>query len=331
MSEKLYYKAIAEAMMEEMQRDSEVIYVGEDVGVFGGALAKAPELYQTFGPNRVIDTPLCENGIVSFCVGAALAGKRPVAELMFADFAALAFDPIVNGAAKQRYLTGGQKSVPLVIRTGQGVGTQCGPQHTQCIEAWFMNTPGLKVAVPSTPYDVKGLLKYAIRNDDPVLFLEARMSYYTLKEEIPEEDYVIPFGEARIAREGTDVTIVAWHKLLHDSMKAAVELEKEGISVEIIDPRTLVPFDKETVIESIKKTGKLIIAHEAPKRGGAAGEISAIMAEEAFEYLERPIMRVAGDDLILPTGITEFELVPDEKDVIKAVKEMVKESKLNAV
>lgn len=317
-----YAKAISEAIAEEMERDGSVFLMGEDVA--NGTFMNSPEL-QKYVPDRVIDSPLAENLIATFGIGAAMSGMRPVLDFMFADLMTLAFEPIVNVAAKERYMSGGNTKIPVVFKAGHGVGLQIGSVHSQSVESWFMNVPGLKIVVPSTPYDVKGLLKTAIRDDDPVVFLEARMAYYRVKGEVPEEEYTIPFGLARVAREGTDVTIVAWQKSYHDSMAAAEELLiEEGISVEIIDPRTLVPLDKSTIIDSIKKTGRAIIAHEAPKRGGAGGEISAIISEEAAHYLKAPIMRVAGANVPIPFGVTELELVPDKEDIKKAVIEIMK-------
>jgi acetoin:2,6-dichlorophenolindophenol oxidoreductase subunit beta len=321
-----YAKAVIEALMEEMEQNEDVIYLGEDM-TFGGCLSKMPELQKTFGPERVIDTPISEHGFTNLGLGAAMGGLRPVIELQFADFASLVFDPIVNIAAKERFMSGGQVKTPAVIRTAQGVGIQCGSNHSQCIESWFMNVPGIKIAVPSTPYAVKGLMKTAIREDDPVLFIEHRLSYYTVKGEVPKEEYTIPFGKAAIAREGTDVTIVAWQKTYHDSIAAAEELEREhGISVEIIDPRTLIPFDKETVLHSVRKTGRAIVAHEAPLRGGPGGEISAIITEEAFDSLKAPVIRVGGLNVPVPFGKIEFEIVPDKEKIKKAVLNLVLKS-----
>ncbi|MGG4198487.1 alpha-ketoacid dehydrogenase subunit beta [Peribacillus frigoritolerans] len=319
-----YAKAVIEALMEEMAQNEDVIYLGEDM-TFGGCLSKMPELQKTYGRERVIDTPISEHGFTNLGLGAAMAGLRPVIELQFADFAALTFDPIVNIAAKERFMSGGRVKTPAVIRTAQGVGIQCGSNHSQIVESWFINVPGIKIAVPSTPYDIKGLMKTAIRDDDPILFLEHRLSYYTVKGEVPEEEYRIPFGQANVARVGTDVTIVAWQKTYHDSMAAAEELASEhGINVEIIDPRTLVPFDKETVLQSIRKTGRAIVAHEAPLRGGPGGEISAIITEKAFDFLKAPVIRVGGENVPIPFGKIEFEIVPDKEKIKKAVLELVK-------
>jgi len=319
-----YAKAVIEALFEEMNRDENVIYIGEDM-TFGGCLAKMPELQRTFGRDRVIDTPICEHGFTNLGLGAAMGGLRPIIELQFADFTALTFDPIVNIAAKERFMSGGNVIVPAVIRTAQGVGIQCGSNHSQIVESWFANVPGIKIAVPSTPYDVKGLMKTAIRDDDPVLLLEHRLSYYSVKGEVPEEEYAIPFGQARIGREGTDITIVAWQKAYHDSMSAAQELWTEyGISVEVIDPRTLVPLDKAAIINSVKKTGRAIVAHEAPERFGPGGEISAIITENAFSYLKEPVMRVGGANVPIPFGMVEFEVVVNKEKIKQAVIQIMK-------
>ncbi|MFZ5974243.1 MAG: alpha-ketoacid dehydrogenase subunit beta [Bacillota bacterium] len=315
-------QAVNEAQMEEMERDSRVFLIGLDVGRMGGVLGQSMGLYDKFGPERVIDAPICESGYTGFSLGAAMAGKRPIVEMQFADFAILAVDPIGNGG-KQRYCSGGQLSIPMVIRAPQGAGMGAAATHSQCIEAWFMNFPGIKIAIPSTPYDAKGLLKTAIRDNDPVLFLEHK-AMYGIKGPVPEEEYTIPLGEAKIVREGKDVTIIAIQGMVYQAMEAAEELAKEGIDAEIVDPRTLIPLDKKAIGKSVQKTGRVVIAHEAPRRGGVGGEISAVISELYFDSLKAPIMRVGAANCPLPFGMPEQYCLPNKGHVISAVKELTK-------
>lgn len=322
MREITFGQAIIEAQMEEMQRDNNVFLIGLDVGKMGGVLGQDQGLYEKFGSTRVIDAPICESGYANFALGAAMAGKRPIVEMQFADFAVLAVDPIGNGA-KQRYCSGGNISIPMVVRAPQGAGLGAAATHSQCIEGWFMNFPGLKIVIPSTPYDAKGLLKTAIRDNDPVLFIEHK-AMYGVKGMVPEEEYTIPLGEAKVVREGTDVTIIAIQAMVYQSMEAAAELSKEGISVEIIDPRSLIPLDKKAIGKSVKKTGRVIIAHEAPKRGGVGSEICAVITENFFNELKAPIIRIGAKNIPLPFGMPEQYCLPNKSHIIKAVKDLLK-------
>ena len=323
MKELRFIRAITEALHEEMARDEKVCIIGEDVGAGGGAFSATRGLLQEFGEKRVIDTPISESGFVGMSLGMAITGLRPVVEVMFMDFLTTCMDPIVNGIAKARYMSGGQFKVPLTIRTPEGAGGNAGPQHSQCLETWFAHVPGLKVVLPSTPYDAKGLLKSSIRDDNPVLFLEHKY-LYAMMGEIPEKDYTIPLGEADIKREGDDVTVLATGRMVHEALKAADELAADDISVEIIDPRTINPFDKETLLNSLKKTGRLVIAHEAVRSFGFGAEIAATVIEEAFDYLDAFIMRVgvAFSPIPFSKPMEQFCL-PWAKDVVKAVKQIV--------
>jgi len=324
MREISYRDALREALREEMQRDPTVFLLGEDIGRYwGGAFKVTKGLAEEFGDERVRDTPISESAIIGAAVGAAITGMRPVAEIMFGDLTTLAMDQIVNQAAKIRYMFGGQAKVPLVIRTPFGGGVNIAAHHSQCLEALFMHVPGLQVAVPSTPYDAKGLLKTAIRNDNPVIFCEHKL-LYPITGPVPDEEYTLPFGVADIKREGNDVTVVATLYMVHKALKAAEELEKDGISVEIVDPRTLVPLDKETIINSVKKTGRVVIVTEDCKTAGVSAEIAAVIAEEALDYLDAPIKRVANPDVPIPfSPPLENFVIPDEKRIIEAVKEVV--------
>ena len=323
MKETRYIRAITEALREEMARDESVFIIGEDVGFGGGAFSATRGLLEEFGEKRVKDTPISENSFVGLALGAAIAGLRPVVEIMFMDFITVCMDQIVNQIAKVRYMFGGQVKVPLIIRTPAGAGGSAGPHHSQCLEAWFTHVPGLKVVMPSTAYDVKGLLKSSIRDDNPVLFIEHKR-LYALKEEIPEEEYTIPLGVADIKREGNDVTVVAIARMVFEAMTAADKLAAEGISIEIVDPRTLSPLDKETILNSVKKTERLVIVHEAVKTGGFGAEIAAIVAEEAMDYLDAPIKRVGAP--FTPVAFSkplEECYLPSSEGIIKAVKEVV--------
>jgi len=318
-----YREAIREAVIEEMDKDKSVFLIGEDIGVYGGAFRAYKGLLEKYGPERVINTPISEIGIIGAGVGAALTGQRPITEIMFIDFTTLAMDQIVNQAAKIRYMTGDSLNVPMVIRTQGGAGKGVAAQHSQSLEAWFYHTPGLKVVMPATSYDVKGLLKTAIRDDNPVVFLEHKM-IYLIKGEVPEEEYTIPFGEADIKREGSDITIVAYSNMLFKSLEAAKELEKEGISCEVVDPRTLVPLDIDTIIDSVKKTGRLVVVTEACKRGSVASDISAKVTEKAFDWLDAPVKIVAGLNTPIPYNSNlEQASIPHKKDIVAAVKDII--------
>jgi len=322
-------EALNEALREEMRRDENVFIMGEDLGpdavggTYGGIWPPTRGLCDEF-PERVIGTPISESVIVGAAVGAALLGMRPVVEIMFADFLTIAMDQIVNVAAKMRYNYGGKASVPLVIRAPFGAGTSMGLHHSQSPEAWFLNVPGLKIVMPSTPYDAKGLLKSSIRDNDPVIFFEQK-TMYELKGKVPTGEYTIPIGKADIKREGRDVTIVATGLMIHKAISAAERLEKEGISAEIVDPRTLLPLDEDTIIRSVKKTGRVVIVHEAPVTGGFGAEIAAVIAEKAIGYLDAPIIRVGAPFTPVPfSPPLEKFYMPDEEKIISAVLKITK-------
>lgn len=319
-----YRDALCEALREEMQRDKSVFLLGEDIGRYWeGAFKVTKGLAEEFGDERVRDTPISESAIIGTAVGAAITGMRPVAEIMFGDLTTLAMDQIANQAAKIHYMFGGQAKVPLVIRTPFGGGVNIAAHHSQSLEAWFMHVPGLFVAAPSTPYDAKGLLKEAIREDNPVVFCEHKL-LYPIEGEIPEEEYSVPFGVADVKREGRDVTIVATMFMVHKALEAGKTLEREGVNVEVVDPRTLVPLDKKAIVNSVKKTGRLIVVGEDCKTAGVTAEIAAVVAEEAIDYLDAPIKRVAEPDTPIPFSPSlEKYVIPDEKSIVKAVKEIV--------
>jgi len=318
-----YREAIREAVIEEMDRDPKVFLIGEDIGKYGGAFRAYKGLLEKYGPGRVINTPISEAAIVGAGIGAAVTGYRPISEIMFIDFTTLAMDQIVNQAAKIRYMTGDNLNVPLVIRTQGGAGRGVAAQHSQSLEAWFYHVPGLKVVMPATAYDVKGLLKTAVRDNNPVIFIEHKMIYLN-KGHVPEEEYLIPFGVADIKREGNDVTIFAYSNMVFKSLEAAAELEKEGISCEIIDPRTLVPLDEEALIRSVKKTGRLVIVSEACQRGSIASDICARINQKAFDYLDAPVKIVAGLNTPIPYNSTlEQACIPHKENIINVVKEIL--------
>ncbi|MCA0165755.1 MULTISPECIES: alpha-ketoacid dehydrogenase subunit beta [Bacillus] len=325
MREISYLEAVREAMSQEMRKNQDVFILGEDIGVYGGAFGVTRGMIEEFGPERVRNTPISEAAIAGGAVGSALTGMRPILELQFSDFITIAMDQLVNQAAKTRYMFGGKGKVPLVVRTPAGSGTGAAAQHSQSLEAWMAHIPGLKVVQPSTAYDAKGLLKAAMDDDNPVIFYEHKLLYKTIGE-VPEEQYSIPLGKADVKRSGKDVTIVATAIMVHKALEAAKELEAEGIDVEIIDPRTLVPLDEETIIESVKKTGKCIVVHEAVKRGGYGGEIASMIAEsEAFDYLDAPIKRLGGLAVPIPYNPTlEKAVIPQVPDIIEAAKELVR-------
>ncbi|WP_169056661.1 alpha-ketoacid dehydrogenase subunit beta [Bacillus pumilus] len=325
MREISYLEAVREAMSQEMRENQDVFILGEDIGVYGGAFGVTRGMIEEFGPERVRNTPISEAAIAGGAVGAALTGMRPILELQFSDFITIAMDQLVNQAAKTRYMFGGKGKVPLVVRTPAGSGTGAAAQHSQSLEAWMAHIPGLKVVHPSTAYDAKGLLKAAMDDDNPVIFYEHKLLYKTIGE-VPEEPYSIPLGKADVKRSGKDVTIVATAIMVHKALEAAKELEADGIDVEIIDPRTLVPLDEETIIESVKKTGKCIVVHEAVKRGGYGGEIASMIAEsEAFDYLDAPIKRLGGLAVPIPYNPTlEKAVIPQVPDIIEAAKELAR-------
>ncbi len=315
-------QAINNALVSEMKTDPNVFIMGEDVTI--GVFRITSGLVDQFGDKRVRDTPITESAIIGSAVGAAACGLRPVVEIMFVDFIGVAIDQLFNQAAKMKYMFGGKIKLPLVVRTTFGAGFASAAQHSQSLESWFMHIPGLKVAIPSTPYDAKGLLISAIRDDNPVVFLECK-TIYGVAGEVPEESYTIPFGQADIKREGTDVTVVATARMVHQSLAVAQKLEAEGISLEIVDPRTLSPLDEETILESVRKTNRLVIVHEEVKFAGSGAEIAAMVAEKAFDHLDAPIIRVGAPFTPVPfSPVLEKEFVPDEEKIIAAIKTVMK-------
>jgi 2-oxoisovalerate dehydrogenase E1 component beta subunit len=315
-------QAVNDALRIEMRRDSRIVVLGEDVGKFGGVFRATTGLYDEFGPDRVFDTPLSEAGIIGSAIGMALYGLRPVPEIQFADFIYPAYDQIVNELAKFRYRSGGQYPCPVVIRTPYGGGIRGGHYHSQSPEAYFVHTPGLKVVIPSNPYDAKGLLLSAMRGDDPVIFMEPKRVYRAAKGEVPEGDYTVPLGQAKVVREGSQLTVLCYGAMVHTCVEAAQMAEKDGFDPEIIDLRTLLPLDAETVLTSVRKTGRVVIAHEAPKTCGYGAELAALIAEKALMSLEAPINRVAGFDTPFPYTL-ENEYLPSPERVVLAVKQTV--------
>jgi len=313
--------ALNEALAQEMARDDSVFIMGEDIGATGGLFTVTKGLMDKFGEARVRDTPISEATFVGCGVGAAIAGMRPVVEIQIFDFVALTMDMLVNQAAKFRYMLGGGPTVPLVVRGPQGGGIRLAAQHSQSLEAWFTHVPGLVVVAPSTPYDAKGLLVASIREDNPVIFLETKLAYVGAGGPVPEQLYAIPIGKADIKREGADVTVVATMAMVSRALTAATQLEREGIDVEVIDPRTLRPLDEEAILASVRKTNRLVIAHEAWTTGGFGAEVSAMVVEKAFDYLDAPVLNCAGKDVPMPyaANLEKLALVTT-KDVIDAVK-----------
>jgi len=319
----LYREALNEALREEMRRDPGVFLMGEGIAERGGSYKVTMDLLSEFGPSRVIDTPISEASFVGAGVGAAIAGMRPVVEILFVDFALLAMDQICNQAAKFRFMTGGRGRVPLVIRTQGGAGNGLAAQHSQSLEALFYHVPGLRVAVPSNAYDAKGLLKAAIRLDDPVIFIEHKLLYMT-PGEVPEGEYLIEFGKGEVKRPGHDATVIAWSNMVPRCLAAASRLADEGIDVEVVDPRTLVPLDLELILASVRKTEHVVIVQEAARRGGVASDIASLIQAEAFDYLDAPIEILAGVNSPIPFNLTlEKACVPQEEDIVRAVKRAV--------
>jgi 2-oxoisovalerate dehydrogenase E1 component beta subunit len=316
-----YLEAISQALDEEMSQDERVFLMGEDIGPYGGAFRVTEGFQQKYGEWRVLDTPLAESGMVGAAIGAAMMGMRPVVEMQFADFISCAFDQITEMAAKNYYRWGA--AVPMVIRAPYGGGIHGGPFHSVCPEAWFFHSPGLKLVAPSTAYDAKGLLKAAIRDPNPVIYFEHKFLYRRIKEVLPAGDVVVPIGEAEIKREGADMSVITYGAMVHVALDAAGVLGPEGIDLEVVDLRTLSPLDKTTVMNSVRKTGKVIILHEATKTGGIGGEIAAILAEECFSALDAPIMRIAAPDIPVPYSppLEEFFL-PEMNDVITAARQL---------
>ncbi|MFQ5895893.1 MAG: alpha-ketoacid dehydrogenase subunit beta [Nitrospinota bacterium] len=318
-------QALNEALREEMRRDETIFVAGEDVARFGGIFGVTAGLLSEFGHKRVKDTPITESAIAGIALGSALTGLRPVVEIQFMDFLCSCMDEVVNQIAKIRYMYGGAVKAPLVIRTQGGGGFSAAAQHSQSLEAWFVHLPGVRVVMPGTPYDAKGLLKSAIRDDDPVLFVEHK-ALYQGKGPVPEGEFTIPLGKAEVKRHGKDVTVVAYSLMLGRALSTAEKLAQEGIKLEVIDPRTLSPLDGDAVVESVRKTRKLIIMHEAPLTGGFGAELSALVTERAFDALDAPPKRLACPDVPLPFApVMEKFCIPDEEDLIKAVRELVGE------
>lgn len=325
MVEVTYANAIKDAISEEMRKDNDVFMMGEDIGMYRGAFGVSGGMLEEFGPERIMDTPISETGFVGAAIGAAASGMRPIVEIMFSDFISVCWDMVLNQAPKIRYMFGGKISVPMVLRTASGGGTGAAAQHSQSLEAMYCHIPGLKVVVPSTPYDAKGLLKAAIRDNNPVIFLEQKLLYRT-KGMVPEEDYIIPIGKADVKREGTDCTVVTYGRMVQMCLSAAETLAAEGIQVEVVDLRTLLPMDKDAVIASVKKTKHLVIVHEAAKTGGLGGEIAASVAEtDAYSYLDAPIGRLGCEDVPIPfCPVLEKDVLPSEDKIIKLIRDTLR-------
>jgi len=318
-----FRQALNNAMDEELSRDKSVILLGEDIGLNGGVFHVTDGLFQKYGFERVKQTPISESAIIGAAIGSSMLGLRPVAEIMYFDFIATAMDQVINQAAKIRYMSGGQLKIPLVIRTQAGAGRGKGSQHSQYLEALFFHIPGIKIALPSNPYDAKGMLKTAIRDDNPVLFIENAF-LYNLKGEVPDEDYTVPFGQAKIKKKGNDITIVSYSMMVNKCMNVAKDLEQSGISVEVIDLRTIQPLDIDTVIKSVKKTGRLLVAHEAYKKGGVGAEIASQIMEKAFDYLDASVERLGEKESPIPFAETlEKVVVPGEEDIKKKCEKLM--------
>ena len=326
MPELSYREAVRDAMSEAMRRDDDVFIMGEDIAEMGGSMGVTQGMLEEFGPERVRNTPISEMAIVGAGVGAAIAGMRPIVEVMYQDFLTLAMEQLVSQAAKHRYMSGGQVKVPLTVRTQGGAGWSPGAQHAQQLESWFVHVPGLKVVFASTPEDVRGLLWTSIYDDNPVIFFEHR-TLYGIKSEVPDEIEGIELGKARIHREGNDVTVVATGRLVHEALGAAKEAEEEGISVEVVDPRTLLPLDEETIVKSVQKTNRCVVAHEAIVRMGFGAEVAAVVQEQAFDYLDAPVQRVGAKFTPLPFApVMEQFVIPHQQDVLAAIKRTVERS-----
>ena len=316
-----YLEAIRQGLWEEMERDPDVFVLGEDVGAYGGAFKISAGMLKRFGERRVIDTPISESAIVGASVGAALLGLRPVAEMQFADFISCAYDQVVNFAAKCRYRWGA--GVPMVVRGPSGGGIHGGPFHSQNPEMAFVHTPGLKVVTPATPYDARGLIKSAIRDNDPVLFFEHKLLYRSIKEELPETEYLVPIGKAELRRAGRDISVITYGAMVHVALRAAETLAREEIEIEVLDLRTLVPLDEEAVLESVRRTNKVVLLHEDTRTGGLAGELAAIISEKAFEFLDGPVRRLTAPDTPVPySPPLEKAFLPNEQDVIRVCREL---------
>jgi len=322
MKQMTYAEAIRDGLRVEMKRDPSVYIAGEDVGIYGGVFGVTAGLMEEFGPGRVLDTPISETAIVGHAVGAAAAGLRPIVDVMFIDFMGICLDELFNQAAKMRYMFGGKAKIPLVLNTSCGAGISAAAQHSQSLEAWFAHIPGIKTVMPSMPADAKGLMVAAIRDDNPVMFI-GHKQLMALEGEVPEGEYLQPLGKAEVKREGSDVTIVAWSLMVHKALAAAIALAGEGVNVEVLDLRTLVPLDKDAILKSVAKTSKLVIVHEAVRTGGFGGEIAAIVAEEGFDLLDAPIKRVTAPDTPIPfSPVLESAFLPNEEKIIKAVRKL---------
>lgn len=323
MREITYVEALREALREEMRRDERVIIMGEEVGLFEGVYKVTQGLLKEFGPKRIIDTPISEIAIIGVAAGAAMAGLKPVAEIMYMDFLTIAMDQIVTQISKIRFMSGGQIKVPVVIRTQYSLGRVHGSQHSQFFPSWFLQSPGIKIVMPSTPYDAKGLLKSSIRDENPILFVESGVLYKT-KGEVPEYEYLIPLGKADIKKRGEDLTIIAFSRCVLEALNAAKELEEKGLSVEVIDPRTLVPLDIETIINSVKKTGRVVIVADDVKSGSITAEIATLIIENAFDYLDAPIVRVTSPDLPVPfSAQLEKQYMVSKEKIIEAIEKKI--------
>ncbi len=326
MPEMTYREAVRDALCQAMRRDPDVFIMGEDIAEMGGSMGVTQGMLAEFGPERVRNTPISEAAIVGTGMGAAIMGMRPVVEIMYEDFLTLAMEQLVNQAAKHRYMSGGQVKVPLTVRTQGGAGWSPGAQHAQQVEAWFVHVPGLKVVFASTPSDARGLLYSSIYDDNPVVFFEHR-SLYPIREEVSSELEPVPLGKARVHRQGEDVTVIATGRLVHEALKAAERAEKEGISVEVVDPRTLQPLDEETLVASVKKTSRCVVAHEAVTRMGFGAEVAALVQEKAFDWLDAPVERVGATFTPVPFApVMERFVVPDAEDVLAAVRRTVARS-----
>jgi acetoin:2,6-dichlorophenolindophenol oxidoreductase subunit beta len=324
MPEITYRQAIKDALVEEMRRDESVFLIGEDIGTYGGAFGVSAGMLEEFGSERIVETPISEEAIIGAAAGAAMVGMRPIAEMMFMDFILLAMEPLVNQAAKARYMFGGKATVPMVVRMPSGSGTGAAAQHSQSLETILMHIPGIKVVAPSTPYDAKGLLLSSIRDQNPVCFVEHKLLYKS-KGDVPEEAYTIPLGVADIKQVGSDITVVASGIMVHKTLEAASSLANEGISVEVVDPRTLRPLDVDTIAKSVKKTGRLLIVHEAVKTAGWAGEVMASISETpSWDYLDAPMRRLAGKDVPIPYNRNlEEAAVPQVEDILQEIRAIV--------
>ncbi len=323
MAEIMYRDALRQALFEEMEKDPTVFIMGEGIAGRGGSYKVTEGLLQEFGSGRVVDTPLSEATFTGAAVGAALVGMRPIVEILFVDFTALVMDQLINQAAKYEFMSGGQGKVPMVLRTQGGAGNGLAGQHSQSLEALYYHIPGLKLVMPSTPYDAKGLLKAAIRDDDPVIFLEHKLLYMTMGE-VPEEEYIVRLGQAEIKRAGEDITVVTYSYMTLKCLEAAEALAQEGISVEVVDLRTLTPLDKSTILDSVEKTGKAIVVNEAVKRGGVGGDIAAMIMEEAYDDLDAPVMRIAGKNTTIPYNLElEKACTPTVAEIVEGILELL--------